>query len=264
MDTRSEGRVIEHDDAQGTGGHARGRAVAVDPARPSVLVLALVSTVACQGRGLVDEGYPGHALGTAEGSLAATAGPVREPVSLAIAWLPSSAAAAPLARIDALLGRAAGALSHGTGCTELPSFDPERSPYGLVAEPVSHTSALPFQFKFTVLSAPPREAELGRDGRASLGLVIAYVDRDDSGTFARDPAAPDRIVGLSADRAKTQLLVFLEGSAPAAWADASKALAAAPPGFSVVTLAEDAKLVALDDAFLELSPDLIDDGRICP
>ncbi len=85
------------------------------------LGLAILASVAllaaCSGRGLVDETYPGHALATAQGSLAATAEPVRDAVSLGIAWLPSGVGGHPLDRIEALLDPRPFA---GTRCAVVP------------------------------------------------------------------------------------------------------------------------------------------------
>lgn len=229
------------------------------------LGLAILASVAllaaCSGRGLVDETYPGHALATAQGSLAATAEPVRDAVSLGIAWLPSGVGGHPLDRIEALLDPRPFA---GTRCAVVPLRGVGASPEGLVSQALRHTSALPFQFKFSVLSAPPPAAGLGPDGRVSFGLVVAYVDVNGSGTYDRDADAPDRLVGLSADAARTQLLVFVDGPMPTEWFPREEALKSAPGGFSVLTLADDATFVALDDAYFELSPALIGDGRLCP
>lgn len=232
-----------------------------------IVTLGIVFLAGCHGRGLVDDTYPGSALATAHGSLQATSEPVRAPIALAILWLPRPGeGAAPADPTDAL--QALTALSSGDACRPLPIGRAKDSgARGLVAQPVSHTSALPFQFRFALLTPPPPEAELdlaaaGGRGRASVGLVAAYVDADGSGSFdRRDPARPDRLVALSADRQRTQAVVFLDGQLPSTWLSGAEL----GEGFSVVSgAAPSGSAEPLDQAYVELSSALVGPGALCP
>ncbi|MBZ4416836.1 hypothetical protein [Myxococcus sp. RHSTA-1-4] len=138
-------------------------------------------------------------LATLQGQLAPTPGTeVTRPVRLALAWYP-------------------GLLTEGPG--------PVSNPLGIVTEDVAYPGGFPASYTFDVTSPPPAEALVqlgdGMRGRGSVGILLAYDDRNGNTTLDTIPAdgtPVDRVLGASLawTRPPAFMVVYLDSAqAPA-------------------------------------------------
>ncbi|MCP3141828.1 hypothetical protein [Pyxidicoccus xibeiensis] len=141
----------------------------------------------------------GKPLATLQGRLALDSkSQVNEPVRLALAWYPS------------LLTEQSGPVS---------------KPVSIVTEDVAYTGGFPVSYTFDVTAAPPAEAlvELGDGmrGKGSVGIVLAYNDRNGNGkldTIRAEGTPVDRVLGASLEwtRPPAFMVMYLDSAqAPA-------------------------------------------------